>query len=109
MLGTKDILLGAHTCSPALNEFAKLVATKLPTDVKQIDCQDLAHIIMEHAREAQKHHEKYRTSHPQLYKFLDKGGNMCALSAKITEIIDAGATTSYAKDYREISRIYFGA
>ena len=108
MLGTKDILMGANTSTPALNDFAKLVATELPAADQEVDCNTLANTIMSAAFEAKRNSDAYRAAYPKLYGFITQGGDMCALSAKMVEVIDAGASKKYAESYRVISAIFFG-
>lgn len=107
MLGTKDILMSADTGTPALNDFAKLVAIELPA-AEQVDCQNLAITIMDTAFKVKNDREAYHEAYPQLYHFLETGGNMMTLSARISEVIAAEASEAYAKNYQAMSNLYFG-
>ena len=104
MLGTKDILMGASTSTPELNDFARLIATELPTH--EIGCQDLAQAVISAAFEAKNHRDSLRVAYPQLYGFIKEGGNMRLLSAKIVEVIEAGANATYAESYKAVSAIF---
>ncbi len=107
MIGTKDILInGAKTNTPHLNDFAKLIAKKLP-ETGQVDCQELAITIMDTAFEVKNGRKAYHEAYPQLCRFLETGGNMMTLSARITDII-AAQDEAYAKKYRPTSKLYFG-
>ena len=107
MIGTKDILInGAKTDTPHLNDFAKLVADKLP-ETGQVDCQKLAFAIMDTAFEVKNDREAYHEAYPELCRFLKTGGDMMTLSAQITDII-AAQDEAYAKEYRPTSKIFFG-
>ena len=107
MKGTKEILIdGAKTDTPHLNDFAKLVATKLP-ETGQVDCQELADTITAAAIRARHNREACRDGYPYLYDFIERGGNMMTLSAKITSII-AAQDEAYAKKYRPTSELFFG-
>ncbi|MBO4855391.1 hypothetical protein J5500_03245 [Candidatus Saccharibacteria bacterium] len=106
MLGIKEVLLGANTDAPALNEFAKLIADELPAG--QVECQDLASTVLYAALQVKHDAGACRATYPQLHSFVVKGGDMQQLSAKITEVINAGADKKYAESYRAISAIYFG-
>ena len=107
MLGTKDILMGADTGTPALDDFAKLVATELPA-AEQVDCQNLAITIMNAALRVKNDRESCHEAYPQLYHFLKKGGNMMTLSAKMNEVIAARASKAYAENYQTVSKLFFG-
>ncbi len=106
MLDIKDILMGASTSTPELNDFAKLVAVELPAS--EIGCNDLANAIMNTAFNVKRDQRNYRAKYPHLCAFIKQGGDMCALSAKMTEVIDAGATAKYAESYRIVSAVFFG-
>ena len=107
MLGTKDILMSADTGTPALNDFAKLVAIELPA-AEQVDCQNLAIIIMNAALRVKNDHEACHEAYPQLYSFLNMGGSMMTLSAKMNEVIAARASKAYAENYRVVRNLFFG-
>lgn len=106
MLEIKKLLMGANTSTPALNDLAKLVAVELPGN--DVACNDLATTIMNVAFEVKRDQSGYRAKYPSLCEFIAQGGDMCSLSAKITQIIDAGASAKYAESYRTISAIFFG-
>ena len=106
MLEIKKVLLGANTCTPELNDFARLVAEELPGN--EIDCRDLANAVMSVAFEVKRDQSDYHAKYPDLCSFIKQGGDMCALSAKITQVIDAGASAKYAESYRAVSAIFFG-
>ncbi len=106
MLGIKDVLLGANTSTPALNEFAKLVADKLPQS--EVGCRELACTVTRAAIGVKHDLYAHRDNYPNLYDYVNEGGEMCALSARLTEVIDSGAPSEYAKNYRAESKLYFG-
>lgn len=106
MLGIKDVLLGANTSTPALNEFAKLVADKLPQS--EVGCRELACTVTRAAIDVKNDPHAQRDDYPNLYDYVNKGGEMCALSARLTEVIDSRAPAEYAKNYKVESKLYFG-
>ena len=106
MPGIKDVLLGAKTSTPALNEFAKLVADKLPQS--EVGCRELACTVAHAAIGVKNDPYAHRGDCPNLYDYVNEGGEMCALSARLTEVIDSGAPAEYAKNYRVESKLYFG-
>ena len=106
MPGIKDVLLGAKTSTPALNEFAKLVANKLPQS--EVGCRELACIATRAAIDVKHDPYAHRDNYPNLYDYVNEGGEMCALSARLTEVIDSGAPAKYAENYRVESKLYFG-
>lgn len=107
MKGTKEILIdGAKTDTPHLNDFARLVAKKLP-ETGQVDCQKLAMTIMDTAFKVKNDREAYHEAYPQLYRFLKTGGDMRTLSAKINDII-AAQDEAYAQKYQPTSKLFFG-
>ena len=106
MLEIKKVLMGAKTKTPALNDFAKLVATKLPAD--GVDCQDLANCILHTALSVKSDYRDYGAKYSHLCEFVQQGGDMCILSARMVDVVDAGAPAKFAEDYRTTSRKFFG-
>ena len=106
MLGTKGILKGARTKSPALNDFARLVATQLDDDT-EVDCRTLATTVMTTAMSL-KGGDGLDDGYAALQDYVASGGNMCQLAGQVSSIITAGASSDYAKRYASESKLYFG-
>ena len=109
MLEIQDILMGANTDSPALNDFAKLVAQLLPP--RDLATADMAQIVLNAAFDVRKNVDDYATDYPHLCKFAKEQGDMCKLAAKLSTVLLDGAegeNIPYAKAYQVDSARFFG-
>lgn len=109
MLEIQDILMGAKTNSPALNDFARLVAQLLPP--RDLATADMAQIVMNAAFDVRKNVNNYATDYPNLCKFVKENGDMCKLSAKLSTVLAEGAEGEiipYVQAYQADSARFFG-
>ncbi|MDO4219931.1 MAG: hypothetical protein Q4D22_01740 [Candidatus Saccharibacteria bacterium] len=111
MLEIKDILMGANSDSPALNDFARLVAQLLP--YRDLAAADMAQIILNATFDVRNHANDYAEEYPNLYNFVRKDGgkHMCQLAASIPTILTEKATdetSSFIQAYQVESIRFFG-
>ena len=105
MLGTKGILMGANSQSPALNDFAKLVATRIDDN---FSCREVATTVMETSFALKGGRLTLGDEYAALRAYIADGGNMCQLAAQISTIIAEKADPGYAERYAAESKLYFG-
>lgn len=110
MLEIKDILMGAHSCEPALNDFCELVASRLP--FRDLATAEMAQIVLDTSFDARRGVDSYCADYPHLRKFIDEGGDMCKLAAKLSTVLAQNASAEladFAKAYQTESVRFFGA
>ncbi|MCQ2568862.1 MAG: hypothetical protein MJ155_01065 [Candidatus Saccharibacteria bacterium] len=93
----KDILMGAQTKLPELNDLCRLVASRLP--YHDITAMDMALIVMFAGHDAKFDTSKYAAEYPRLSEYVEGGGDMSKLLAKVSSVIAKGATNSEAESY----------
>lgn len=114
MLAIRKILKNANTDSPALNEFAQLVAETMPQgDIKPME---LAGHVLETGRKAGFRSKGYTA----LAQYFEDGGDMCKLSAQILYVLKNGIpktkhsgvtrpkVADFVTEYERASKTYFG-
>jgi len=110
MLEIKDILMGAQTDSPALDDLCRLVADRLP--YRDITASDMAQIVMFAGHGVKTGDDGHAADYPHLCKYLENGGDMCKLLAKVSSVLEKGAKNSevepYAQAYKVESILFFG-
>lgn len=110
MLEIKDILMGAQTDSPALDDLCRLVADRLP--YRDMAVRDMAQIVMFAGRDAKTNTSAFATEYPHLCEYVERGGDMCKLLAKVASAVMKGAKNSevepYAQAYKVESMLFFG-
>ena len=105
MLGTKGILESAHSQSPALNDFAKLVATRIDDN---FSCREVAVTVMETSFALKGGKLTPGDDYAALRDYIANGGNMCQLAAQISTIIAEQANPDDAERYAAESKLFFG-
>lgn len=99
MLEIKDILMGAQTKLPELNDLCRLVASRLP--YRDMAVRDMAQIVMFAGHDAKSDTSKYAAEYPRLCEYVEDGGDMCKLLAKVSSVMVKGAKNSEAEPYAE--------
>ena len=112
MLEIKDILMGASTDSPALNDYCRLVANRLP--YRDVSIVEMAQMVLQLAFfEIKEISVKEAADYPDLSEYVKGGGDMCELSAKIYPVLEAGAKGTevepFVSSYETESIRYFGS
>lgn len=98
MLEIKDILMGAQT-KPELNDLCRLVASRLPH--RDITARDMAQIVVSAGSDVRFDTSKYAAEYPRLCEYVEGGGDMCKLLAKVSSVMMKGAKNSEAESYAE--------
>lgn len=110
MLEIKDILMGAQTKLPALDDLCRLVADRLP--YRDMAVRDMAQIVMFAGHDAKTNTSAFAAEYPHLCEYVESGGDMCKLLAKVASAVMKGAKDSevepYAQAYAAESVRFFG-
>lgn len=111
MLEIKDILMGADTDSPALNDYCRLVANRLP--YRDVSTAEMAQMVLQLAFfDIKKIVTTEGAEYPNLSEYVNEGGSMRLLSAKIYPVLEEGARGSevepFVSAYKTESVRFFG-
>jgi len=91
MLGAKGILMGANSQSPALNDFAKLVAMRIDDN---FSCREVAVAVMETSFALKRGELTAGDEYAALRAYIADGGNMYQFAAQIAPIPSAASANN---------------